>query len=154
MSNRSKQIYTILNLVNEISDVVYALDIGSGHTDNPIGKQLGINFGKDYSKYWGYLYKLYDMLDAEGYLSEIDLYMYPALEEIADERAEEAETDAHEDIMYSVKEGDKVRLSNGTIRYVDSIDGNSLWVTQRRGDDTGWSADLYDVVEILEHYEG
>lgn len=141
---------TIINLVEQIDIILESLDIGSGYYDNSIGKQLGINYAKDFSKYYDYLTKLYRMLEEEDLLTDDLLNSYYYLREIDDEIHTEALDRAHQEVMDSVEEGDKVRLSNGNEFYVVSIDGNSLWVSRRRGGPEGWHADLYDVVEILE----
>ena len=141
---------TVLQLIEQIDKILESLDIGSGYYDNSIGKQLGINYAKDFSKYWNCLTKLYRMLEEEDLLTEDLLNDYYYLREIDDEIRTEALDRAHQEVMDSVEEGDKVRLSNGNEFYVVSIDGNSLWVSRKPGGPEGWHADLYDVVEILE----
>lgn len=141
--------YTI-KLIEIIDGVLESLDFGSSYWDSPVGKKLDINLNKDFNRYWEYLNQLYDMLDAEGLITDdlLDEFFY--LKEISIERSDEIADAAHEEIMYSVEEGDKVRLSNGNVFYVVSIDGNSLWVSKKPGGPEGWHADLYDVEEILE----
>ena len=149
----------ILDLVWAIEAVSAALD---GLTDaEPLIdgisiSELDIDIPKDIKRYTDYLYKLYEIAQHQGILADVkqalkedDANMY-FFNEIDDELSYLAEEKAHEDIMYSVQEGDKVRLSNGNIFYAVSIDGNDLWVSKKLGDPNGWYADLSDVVEILE----
>lgn len=149
----------VLDLVWAIEEATVVLNgLADAESVNALAK-FGVDIKADIRKYDAVIYDAYEMAEKQGVLQEVkdalksdgaDMYFF---NEVDDELSYLAEAKAHEDIMYSVQEGDKVRLSNGNIRYVDSIDRNSLWVTQHRGDNMGWSADLYDVVEILEHYE-
>lgn len=148
-----KSRYIIHNLAEQISEIVDALDLGSEHYNNTIAIALGIDYGADYNRYWNYLYSLYDLAESRGFLDEDMLEDLPKFQEIAQERADELADNQHEDIIYSIEEGDKVRLYNGNVRYIVSIDGNDLWVSLRRGDPSGWYANRDDVVEILEKYD-
>lgn len=146
----TKELGIILNLIEQIDGILESLDIGSNYYSNSIGKQLGINYAKDFARYYDYLTKLYRMLEEDDLLTDDLLNEYYYLREIDDEIHTEALDRAHQEVMDSVEEGDYVRLSNGNEFYVVSIDGNSLWVSRRPGGPEGWHADLYDVVEIIE----
>lgn len=148
----------VLDLTWAIEAVSAALD---GLTDaEPLidgtdTSELNIDISKDIKRYTDWLYKLYEIAQHQGVLADVkqalkedgaNMYFF---NEVDDELSYLDAEKAHEDIMYSVQEGDKVRLSNGSIFYVVSIDGNDLWVSRKPGDPNGRYADLHDVVEIL-----
>lgn len=127
-------------------------------------KDYGLDSEADYNKYLKKLYDLYDIAAANNAVDQV-------LEELksdgvdASDFIEIKEEDEYfkaqsekEALAESVEVGDYVQLYNGNRHYVCSRDGRSLWVTDSRADRTnpyarGWSADLYDVVKILERYE-
>jgi hypothetical protein len=126
--------------------------------ENSVTKDLGIpNFISTCRTYDGYLEDLYDLAVDEQVLDELLDLMSPQeclpFREVCEEREEDIRAKAHEDLIYSVKEGDKVRLYNGGVFYVVSIDGKSIWISKRPGGPEGWSADLDDIEEIIESAE-
>lgn len=139
--------------------VEYCSKMLDGISDAPDTKDFGLDSDADYNKYFNKLYELYDIAVANNAVDQlieelkedkVDTYYIDDIKEEADYFKAEAE---HEDLMYSVEEGDKVRLSNGNVFYVVSIDGNSLWVSTKKGGPEGWYADLHEVEEILEKNE-
>ena len=117
---------------------------------------LGINFDKEYSMLYDKLYSLCEIVVQKNIVDPVrselesdkaDTYYFDDIVEELDYFAKEK---IHEDLMYSVEVGDKVRLHNGNVRYVHSIDGDWIWVTARPNEERGWSAQLHEVVEILE----
>ncbi len=121
--------------------------------------ELGVDFNKEYNKLYDKLYSLCETAVQQGVVDAVraeiendkeDTWYFNEIIEDLDYQAKEK---AHEDIMYDVEVGDKVKLYNGNIRYVHSIDGGWLWVTARPNEERGWSAQLSDVVEILEKAE-
>ena len=94
----------IINLVEQIDTILESLDIGSNYYNNSIGKQLGINYAKDFAKYYDYLTELYRMLEEEDLLSDDLLNSYYYLREIDDEIHTEALDRAHQEVMDSVEQ--------------------------------------------------
>lgn len=158
--DRAFQIYDAICSVCEAIDGFAESTLYSG--ENDVTKELGIpNFDKAYNAYYEYLYDLYDLAVKENVLNEVLGYIESDecsdFKEVCEEYEYEAKQAEHEDLMYSVEVGDKVRLFNGNEYYVADIDGNSIWVTNDKSmrnsiDARGWSAQLSDVVEILEKY--
>lgn len=146
----------VLDLAWAIEEATSVLNgLADAESVNALAK-FGIDIKADIQKYEAVIYDAYELAKKQGILQEVkdtlksdgaDMYFF---NEVDDELSYLAEEAAHEDIMYSVQEGDKVRLSNGNIFYVVSIDGNSLWVSKKPNGPEGWYADLNDVVEILE----
>ena len=148
-------------------DLVWAIEAFSSAVDGFADPKLlthnnhyitdsGISFEKEYSKLYDKLYSLCEIAVQKELVDEVraeiesdqeDTYYFNEIVEELDYFAKEK---AHEEVMYDVEVGDKVRLYNGNVRYVYSMDGNSLWVTPSRDTERGWSAQLSDVVEILE----
>ena len=134
----------------------FATDTSSGV--NPYFEGLGVDLNREYDKYYNILYKLCEIAVKQGVVDDIRLEMDATdafyFNEIVDEIDYSAQDRVHEGVMDSIEIGDKVRLYNGSVRYVADIDGRSLWVTMRKGDSDGWAADIDDVEEIIEKYEG
>lgn len=128
-------------------------------------KDYGLDSDADYDKYLNKLYELYDIAVKNGAVAQVieelksDNVNVTWFTDIRDEDEEFKARESQEELARSVNVGDYVRLYNGNCRYVCSRDGRSLWVTDKESDRTndnarGWSADLYDIVEILERYDG
>lgn len=139
-----------INILNQMIDAC----VDPGVDNNPALIGLDIDF--NWTKYESAIYQLYETAEKLGIVDEvkealredeIDAYYF---NEAEDDILSKREYDAQEDLMYSVRVGDKVRLYNGNVYYVADIDGNTMWVTSRLGDEQGWSAELSDVEEILE----
>lgn len=127
-------------------------------------KDYGLDSDADYNKYLNKLYDLYDIAITndvvEQILEELKSDNIDAYEfiEIKEEQEGFKLQEEHIALANSVEVGDYVQLYNGNRRYVCSRDGRSLWVTDKESERTnpyarGWSADLYDIVKILERYE-
>jgi hypothetical protein len=127
-------------------------------------KDYGLDSDADYNKYLNKLYDLYDIAVTndvvEQILEELKSDNIDAYEfiEIKEEQEGFKLQEEHIALANSVEVGDYVQLYNGNRRYVCSRDGRSLWVTDKESERTnpyarGWSADLYDIVKILERYE-
>lgn len=149
--------YDLVWAIESISQLVDGIVVANPtYRNNKYLNQLGIDFDKLYSKYYDTLYNLCEIAIKQGNvdairaeLSEDDRYNFDELIKEIEYLSKEIE---HEDLIYSVEVGDKVKLYNGNVRYVADIDDNTLWVTPSRDTDRGWSAQLSDVVEILEKY--
>lgn len=151
--SRAFQIYEAICAVCEAINGLGEHQLVSG--ENEITKELGIpNFDKAYNTYYNYLYSLYNLSKKEGVLNDVLDLMASSecldFKDVCEEEDEEDKALAHEDLVYSVEVGDKVRLYNGNIRYVVSIDGRDLWVSTKPGGPEGWYADLFDIEEIIE----
>ena len=151
--------YGLLWAVEYCSEMLNAISDAHDSTD------FGVDSEADYNKYLDKLYSLYDITIKNNVydriveeMKEDDVYE-GFFTDIKDEDDELKTYDAKEKLAESVEVGDYVRLYNGNCRYVCSRDGRNLWVTDKEADRTnsyarGWSADLYDIIEILERYEG
>lgn len=151
--HRSFEIYDTICDICAILDGFAECSMDNG--ENSVTKDLGIpNLMSTCRKYEGYLEDLYDLAVDEQLLDNVLDLMSPQeclqFRDVCEERDEDIRAKAHEDLIYSVREGDKVRLYNGDVFYVVSIDGNSIWVSKRPGGPEGWSADLDDIEEIIE----
>ena len=121
-------------------------------------ENYGVDSKADHTRYLNQLYTLYDVAKDAGVIDSIltdmkadnvDDYYFA---DICDEQSYIDEANAHEDLVYSARVGDKVRMSNGGIYYIADIDGNTIWITRQKdsGIGLGWSANLSDINEILE----
>lgn len=148
--------YKLAWAIEDLTRIVDSIAEADSSTINPYLKDLGISIAEEYSRYYDLLYSLCEKAVSLGVVDDIRSEMES--DEVSTftfndiiEEIEDAIADAkHQEIMYSVEEGDRVRLYNGNIFYVVSIDGNSLWVSNKRGGPEGWYADLADVEEIIE----
>lgn len=152
--------YKLIWAIKAISQIVYGFADAHSFDKNPYIQDLGVDIDGEYSRYydclWSLCEKVIELNMVDDVRSELQSEGFDdyAFNGIIEEIGYSNEAQAQEDLMYSVEEGDRVRLYNGEVYYVDSIDGNSIWVTKRRGDSEGWSADLSDVEDIIEKYEG
>lgn len=154
-----RDIYDLVCAVDYCTQLINAL------ADAPDIKDFGIDSDADYNRYYNKLYDLYDIAVKNNVVNEViqelksdnidDRGLFVEIKEEADYL--KAQSD-REELLDSIEVGDYVLLYNGNRRYVCRRDGRDLWVTDKEEDRLndyarGWSADLYDVVEILEHYE-
>ena len=151
--SRAFQIYDAICAICGALDGLAESTLISG--ENDITKELGIpSFDKAYNTYYNYLYDIYDLSVKENILGDVLDLMSPGecsdFTDVCEEMDYAAKEKEHEDLIYSVEVGDKVRLYNGNVRYVVDIDGTSIWVSDHRGGPDGWSAQLSDIVEIIE----
>lgn len=150
----SYDLYRAIESVSLLIDGIAEAEPDYKH--NQYLKQFNIDFDKLSSTYYDVLYSLCEIVVKQGKVDYIrdeleddnvsDHNFNEIIEDI-DYRAKETE---HEDLIYSVKVGDKVRLYNGSEFYVHSIDGMDIWVTKRRDEDRGWAYRLDDIIEIVE----
>lgn len=144
--------------------IEYCLQMISAIGDAQDTKDYGLDSDADYNKYLNKLYDLYDIAVTNGVVDQIleelksDNVDASEFIDIKEEQEEFKLKEEQEALADSVEVGDYVQLYNGNRRYVCSRDGRSLWVTDKESERTnpyarGWSADLYDIVKILERYE-
>lgn len=157
MADYDAESYDLYQAIKSVSQLVDGIDEAEpSYKNNQYLKQLSVDFDKLYNTYYDVLYSLCEIAvkqDKVDYVREelkddnVSDYNFNEIIVDIDYLSKEAE---HEDLMYSVEVGDKVRLSNGNEFYVVSIDGNDLWVSKKKGGPEGRYADLHDVVEIIE----
>ena len=145
--------------------IEYCLQMANAAADAQDTKDYGLNSTDDYNKYVDKLYELYEIAVTNNVVDQVieeiksDGVDESLFVEIKEEQEEYKAREEQEALARTVEIGDYVQLYNGNRRYVCSRDGRSLWVTDNKADRTdpyarGWSADLYDIVKILERYDG
>lgn len=154
--------YDLVKAIEALTSILEGFDETDMDMDwvknNPYISDIINENNKLYRKNYDALYTLCRIVVKQGIIDTIrqelkdDDFDTWYFDDIIDEIDYFAKEKAHEEVMYDVEVGDKVKLYNGNIRYVNDIDGNTLWVTPSRDTDRGWSAQLSDVVEILEKY--
>lgn len=144
--------------------IEYCLQMADAIGDAQDTKDYGLDSNADYDKYVNKLYDLYEIAVNNGVVDQVieeiksDGVNESLFVEIKEEQEEFKAQEEQEALARTVEVGDYVQLYNGNRFYVCSKDGRNLWVTNNEADRTnpyarGWSADLYDIVKILERYE-
>ena len=144
--------------------IEYCCQVADAIANSVDTTDYGLNSNEDYNRYINKLYDLYDIAASNNAVTQVIEELQsdnidPSLFiEIKEENEYITESESQEELAMSVQVGDYVKLRDGRRLYVCSRDGRSLWVTDNVADRAnpyarGWSADLYDIVEIIERYE-